>query len=78
MTDTDSVPYIVDTNANRIVLKDASMMTGLKVTFAKIKGIGDKGGQISGTVKISLPLKPDNGDVDIIIHLNSFYVPSSP
>ena len=44
----------------------------------QIKGIGVECVQISGTRNLSLQLKCDNGDVDIITHLNSVYVPLSP
>ena len=42
IVDTDSVPYIIDTGANRIIVNDAKLLKQLNPTSDKIKGIGGK------------------------------------
>ena len=78
VADTDSVRFVVDLAANRIVLNDASLITNLQITSATIKGIGGKGVPIAGIGKFALPLKADDGTSNTISDLNAVYVPSSP
>ena len=78
VADTDSVEYVVDLAANRIVLNDSSLMTDLKITSATIKGIGGKGVPISGIGKFALPLRSDDGSFTTISNLDAVFVPSSP
>ena len=78
IADTDSVNYIIDTGANRIILNDCSLISNLQITRDKIKGIGGKGIQMSGTGTHKLGLKSDNGHYDIIPNLPVVYVPSCP
>ena len=40
IADTESVKYVIDLAANRIVLNDANLIKNLKITSATIKGIG--------------------------------------
>ena len=40
IANTDSVKYVIDLAANRIVLNDANLIKNLKITSATIKGIG--------------------------------------
>ena len=61
IADTDSVNYVIDIGANRIILNDCSLISNLKITRDKIKGIGGKGIQMSGTGTHKLGLKSDDG-----------------
>ena len=78
VVDTDSIPYIIDTGANRIIVNDARHLQNLVATSDKIKGIGGKCVRIAGVGTLSLPLRSDDGNTDIISGLNAVYVPSSP
>ena len=78
VVDTDSIPYIIDTGANRIIVNDARHLQDLVATSDKIKGIGGKCVRIAGVGKLSLPLTSDDGSIDVISGLNAVYVPSSP
>ena len=78
IVDTDSVPYIIDTGANRIIVNDAKLLKQLNTTSDKIKGIGGKCIRIAGIGNIDLPLKSDNDLVDTLFDLPAVYVPSCP
>ena len=78
VVDTDSIPYIIDTGANRIIVNNARHLRNLVATSDKIKGIGGKCVRIAGVGTLSLPLRSDDGNIDVILGLNEVYVPSSP
>ena len=78
VVDTDSIPYIIDTGANRIIVNDARHLQNLVATSDKIKGIGGKCVRIAGVGTLSLSLRSDDGNIDVISGLNAVYVPSSP
>ena len=78
VVDTDSVSYIIDTGANRIIVNDAKLLKTLTPTSDKIRGIRGKCIRIAGTGTLDLPLKSNNGDVDKITDLPAVYVPSCP
>ena len=78
IVDTDSVPYVIDTGANRIIVNDARYLRNLVPTSDKIKGIGGKCIRIAGTGILKLPLRSDNGHLDMVSNLQAVYVPSCP
>ena len=78
VVDTDSVPYVIDTGANRIIVNDAKYLHKLVPTSDKIKGIGGKCIRIAGTGILTLPLRSDNGNLDMVSNLQAVYVPSCP
>ena len=59
-------------------MNDAQLLHNLIATSNKIKGIRGKCVRIAGVGKLSLPLRSNNGDIDIITDLDAVYVPSSP
>ena len=75
---TGSITYTIDTAANRIVVTEVGILTNLKISKSKIKGMGGKGIKIAGTGKLVLPLKSDSGDLDVISNLDAVFVPSCP
>lgn len=78
IADTDSTAYVIDTGANKIVVNDARLLTNLKITKAKIKGIGGKSIGISGIGQIKLSLRSNSGQVDTVKDLEAVFVPSCP
>ena len=78
IADTDSVSYVMDTGANRIIVNDVKHLKGLIPSNDKVKGIGGSCVRIAGSGKLSLPLKSDDGKTTIIRKLNAVYVPTSP
>ena len=78
IADTDSVLYIIDTGANRIVVNDARLLTNLKISSSAIKGIGGKTINIAATGKLALPLRSDDGTLDLVSDLDAVLVPSCP
>ena len=78
VADTDSVNFVINLAANRVILNDSSLMTDLKIISATIKGIGRKGAPITGIGKFQLPLKSEDGSFTTISNLDAVFVPSSP
>jgi len=70
VVDTDSVPSIIDTGANRILVNDAKLLHDLTPTTDKVKGIEGKCVRISGVGKLSLHLKSDYVHSSIVKHLH--------
>ena len=75
---TDSVPYIIETIANRIIVNNATYLHKLVPTSDKIKCSGGKCVRIAGTGILTLPLQSDKGNLDILSNLQAVYVPSYP
>ena len=78
MVDTDSIPFMIDTGSNRIIVDNPKYLTNLIPSSNKFKGVGGNCVIISGTGKFSLPLQSDNNTVDDVIDLQAVYVPSYP
>jgi hypothetical protein len=78
VADTDSVPYILDTGANRVILNDAKLFHKFQARNGSVKGIGGDPVTLSGVGSIRLPLKSDNGSVDYVDVDDAVYVPTSP
>ena len=78
IADTDSVSFVVDSGANRIIVNDASLLSHLTITNAKIKGIEGSPVQIKGVGKLSISLKSDSGKFSTVKNLDAVLVPSSP
>lgn len=72
IVDTDSVRFVIDTGTNRKLLHN------LKLTSDKIKGIGGKCVRITGTGDLTLPLRSDTDDLDVVTKLHAAFVPSCP
>ena len=77
IVDTDSIQYAIDTGDNFIIVNDAKLIIDLIPTTDKIKGIGSNCVRIVGTGKLRLPLKSDDGEINIVSKLDAVYVPSS-
>ena len=78
VVDTDSIPFILDTGANRIIVNDAKLLSCLSPSTTKVKGIEGHCIRIQGHGKISIPLRSDANEVDIIKDLDAVLLPSSP
>ena len=60
IVDTDSVPYVIDTGADRTVINDAKLFNNLTPTSDKIKCISGKCVRIAGVSDLDLNLRLDN------------------
>lgn len=78
ITDTDSIPYVIDTGANRIIVNDIKLLHNITATSDKVKGIGGKCVRITSIGKLSLALHAENGITDTVNDLDTVCVPSSP
>lgn len=80
VVDTDSVPFIVDTGANRFIINDASLFVKgtFKMVQGSVKGVGGTPVALCGTGTFRLPLVSDDGSTDRISVIDAVYVPSSP
>ena len=78
VADTDSVKFIIDTGANRIIVNDAKLAYGYKVTDAHLKGINGKPTVASGLGFINLLLKSNDGRATILKRLPVVHVPGCP
>ena len=78
IADTDSIPFVIDTGANRIIVNDAKLLTNISPSRDKVKGVGGNCIRVSATGKLSLPLRSDADNVDVIADLEAVHVPSCP
>jgi hypothetical protein len=78
IADTDSVAYVLDTGANRVILNDAKLFTNFVARRGNVKGIGGDGVQALGHGSIKIPMKSDNGSVTYVTISDAVYVPTSP
>jgi hypothetical protein len=78
IADTDSIPYIVDSGANRVILNNAKLFKSFKAQRGAVKGVGGNPVSIIGTGTLEQSLQSDEGIVDKIEIDNAVYVPSSP
>ena len=78
IVDTDSVPYVLDNGANRIIVNDIRSLHDLKPTSDKIKGVGGKCVRIAGIGCLTLPLKTSNNKLNLLSNLYAAYVLSCP
>jgi hypothetical protein len=78
VADTESVPHVLDTGANRIILNDAKLFTKFTPSKGRIQGIGGDPVALGGMGSTRIPLKSDNGLVDYLEVNDDAYVPSSP
>ena len=78
VADTDSIPYIVDSGANRVILNDAKLFKSFTAQRGAVKGVGGNPVSIIGTGTLELSLRSDEGAIDKIEIENAVYVPSSP
>ena len=78
ITDSDSVHYVVDTGANRIIVNDARLLTRFTPSSSNIKGVGGTKVKILGTGILTLHFKNDNGTSTSVRNLSAVLVPSSP
>jgi hypothetical protein len=76
--DTDSVPYVLDTGANRMIVNNPKLLRDFRPTQGGVKGVGGTLVSIQGTGVCRIPLHTDNGNADIIDIHNAIYVPTSP
>ena len=76
--DTDSVEYVVDSAANRLIINDSRFITNMKITSAKIKGVDSCSTKTYGTIQHHLTLTSDAGYVDLLNGIGAIYVLSPP
>jgi hypothetical protein len=78
VADTDSVAYVLDTGANRLIINNAKLFAKFTASNGRVKGIGGDPVQILGTGSVRIPLKSDDGKVDYVSFDDAVYVPTSP
>jgi hypothetical protein len=78
IADTDSVPYVLDTGANRVILNDAKLLKEFQPRTGSVKGIGGDPVTLGGVGSLRLPLKSDDGKVDYVNVNDAVYVPTLP
>jgi hypothetical protein len=55
VADTDSVEYIIDTGANRIIINNAKLFTSFRAIESSVKGIGGTAVKANGTGTMTEP-----------------------
>jgi hypothetical protein len=78
IADTDSVPYVLDTGANRVILNDVKLLKEFQPCTGSVKGIGGDPVTLGGVGSLRLPLKSDDGKVNYVTVDDAVYVPTSP
>ena len=78
IADTDSRFYIIDTGASRVIVNDATLLKDIKISPSRVKEIGGTKVRISGTGKLTLLLKSDDGQLNLLPNVNAVLLPSSP
>jgi hypothetical protein len=77
IADTDSVEYIIDTGANRIIINNRKLFVKSRTIASSVKGIGGNAVKATAVGDIHVPLKSNDGVVDYIT-VKAVYVPSYP
>jgi hypothetical protein len=75
IADTDSVEYIIDTGANRIIINNRKLFVKSQTIASSVKGIGENAVKATAVGDIRVPLK-SNDDVVDYITVKAVYVPS--
>jgi hypothetical protein len=79
VADTDSIPFVLDTGANRMIINNVKLFKHFKSRKGNVKGIGGAPVKLFGGGTVRISLKADDGtvltDVDID---DAVYVPTSP
>jgi hypothetical protein len=78
VANTDSVAYVLDTGANRLIINNAKLFAKFTARNGRVKGIGGDPLQILGTGSVRIPLKSDDGKVDYVFFDDAVYVRTSP
>jgi hypothetical protein len=78
VADTNSFPFVLDSGANRFIVNDATLFRSFNKQDGLVKGIGGKSVPLIGTGTIKLPLKSDDGAVNLITITDAVYIPTSP
>eukprot|EP00980_Cylindrotheca_fusiformis_P008830 scaffold1887_cov73-Cylindrotheca_fusiformis.AAC.2 len=76
VADTDSVPIVIDTGANRFIVNNVDLLSDFESVKGGVKGVGGSSVSIEGKGTYSFPLAK-TGVVDVI-SVEAVYVPSSP
>ena len=78
VADTDSVPYLIDTAANRVIVNNIKLLSNFKATRGGVQVVGATSVSIHGIGYLSLPLRSDAGAIDYVCILDTLYVPRPP
>ena len=78
VADTNSVPYLIDTADNRVIVNNIKLLYTFKAIHSGVKGVGGTSVSVHGIGSLSLPLQSDAGVVDSVCIHDAVYVPSSP
>jgi hypothetical protein len=78
VADTNSIPFVLDTGANRVIINNVKLFKHFKSRKGNVKGIGGAPVKLfgGGTVKISL--MADDGTVTDVDIDDAVYDPTSP
>jgi hypothetical protein len=77
LCDTDSIPHLADTGANRIILNNPQLVKNFKIAEGGVKGINGAPASIAGVGDYDFPLRSDDG-IKHNINVPVVCVPSSP
>ena len=77
VADTDSIDFVLDTGANRIIVNDMKLLTDFSLSKGTVKGINGDAVSTSGKGKLQMPLKSNEGYVDNL-HVEAIFVSTSP
>ena len=78
VVDTNSVPYLIYTAANRVIFNNIKLLSNFKAIRGGVKGVGVTSVSIHGIGSLSLPLQSYAGAVNYFFIHDSVYLPSSP
>ena len=76
--DTDSTLFVIDTGANRVIVKDAKLLHNFQACSGGVKGVGGNPVSIPGKVLCQINLQADDDTSDSIEMHDAVYVPTSP
>lgn len=78
VVDTDSKSYVLDTGANRFIVRDVKLLDNFQAVRGDVKGIGGTPVSIQGVGNLRLALQSDDGLCDEVLVKGAVYVPTSP
>jgi hypothetical protein len=78
VADTDSIPFVLDTGANHVIINNAKLFKHFKSRKGNVKGIGGAPVKLCGGGTVNISLKVDDGTITDVSIDDAVYVPTSP
>ena len=78
VADTDSTLFIIDTGANRVIVKDSKLLHSFQACSGGVKGVGGNPVSILGKGSCQINLRADDNSSDSVEMHDAVHVSTSP